>query len=114
MDVKTAFLNGDLVESIYMEQPDGYQITNQAHLVCKLWKALYGLKQASRAWYEKMNTFLLSQCYLPFAADANLYYTKLGSVFTFIALYIDDTILVSNDFTFLTKCKANLQSTFEW
>ena len=49
MDVKTAFLNGDLKEDIYMEQPDGYEVMGQEHLVCKLRKSLYGLKEASRA-----------------------------------------------------------------
>ena len=54
MDVKTAFLNGDLEEDIYMEQPSDFVQRGQEHLVCKLRKSLYGLKQASRAWYQKI------------------------------------------------------------
>ncbi|NAU11332.1 hypothetical protein EE090_27775, partial [Klebsiella pneumoniae] len=50
MDVKTAFLNGYLDESIYMEQPDGFKVTGQEGKVCKLLKSIYGLKQASRSW----------------------------------------------------------------
>eukprot|EP00253_Pinus_taeda_P018050 PITA_18050 len=59
MDVKNAFLHGDLSEEIYMEQPHGF--IQDSSLVCRLKKSLYGLKQALRAWYAKMDSFLLSQ-----------------------------------------------------
>ena len=58
MDVKCAFLNGDITESIYMQQPQGFS-TNPS-LVCRLKKSLYGIKQAPRAWYAKIDGFLLS------------------------------------------------------
>lgn len=61
MDVKTAFLNGDLKEEIYMEQPEGFILPGQDHLVCRLHRALYGLTQASRSWYMKIDQFLTSQ-----------------------------------------------------
>ena len=70
-------------------------------MVRKLRKALYGLKQASRAWYEHINTFLIHQGNLPSARHSNLYYTKHGLAFIFIALFVDDSILVSSNFTFL-------------
>eukprot|EP00253_Pinus_taeda_P028462 PITA_28462 len=59
MDVKNAFLHGDLSEEIYMDQPHGF--IQDSSLVCRLKKSLYGLKQTPRAWYEKMDSFLLSQ-----------------------------------------------------
>eukprot|EP00253_Pinus_taeda_P034783 PITA_34783 len=66
MDVKSAFLHGDLHEEIYMEHPIGF-IQTDSSLVCRLKKSLYGLKQAPRAWYAKMDSFLLesgfSRCY---------------------------------------------------
>ena len=57
MDVKSAFLHGDLEEEIYMKQPNGY--IEDSSLVCKLRKSLYGIKQAPRAWYAKMDALLL-------------------------------------------------------
>ena len=59
MDVKNAFLHGELDREIYMEQPKGFGSTSHLGFVCKLKKALYGLKQAPRAWYGKIAKFLL-------------------------------------------------------
>jgi hypothetical protein len=58
MDVKSAFLNGDLQEDVYMTQPPGFEVSGQEKKVCKLIKALYGLKQTPRAWYAKMDAYL--------------------------------------------------------
>ncbi|MGV7988917.1 reverse transcriptase domain-containing protein, partial [Mycobacterium kansasii] len=60
MDVKTAFLNGDLNENVYMLQPEGFAATDSEHLVCKLKKSIYGLKQASRQWYLKFHEVISS------------------------------------------------------
>jgi hypothetical protein len=60
MDVKTTFLNGEIEEEVYIEQPKGFVIHDEKSHVCKLKKSLYGLKQAPRAWYEKMDGFLMS------------------------------------------------------
>ena len=60
MDVKTAFLNGDLDEEIYMNQPEGFIVSRQEQKVCKLIKSLYGLKQAPKQWHEKFNNTLVS------------------------------------------------------
>jgi hypothetical protein len=58
MDVKIAFLHGDLDEEIYMEQLEGYEVSGKEHLVCKLRKSLYGLKQSPRLWYQKFDAFM--------------------------------------------------------
>jgi hypothetical protein len=58
MDVKLAFLNGKLEEDVYIEQPEGFQLSENTNYVCKLKKALYGLKQAPRAWYSILDKYL--------------------------------------------------------
>jgi hypothetical protein len=58
MDVKNAFLYGDISEEIYMEQPHGFM--QDSYFVYQLKKSLYGLRQSSRAWYAKMESYLFS------------------------------------------------------
>lgn len=58
LDVKTAFLNGEILEEVYVSQPEGFEKKGKEHLVYKLAKALYGLRQAPRAWYAKLNKCL--------------------------------------------------------
>ena len=58
MDVKSFFLNGELEEKVYIEQLEGFQLSENADYVCKLKKALYGLKQTPRAWYSRLDKYL--------------------------------------------------------
>lgn len=58
MDIVTVFLNGNISEPIYMQQPPGFQLPGTEHLVCYLRKSLYGLKQSSRTWYQEIDTYL--------------------------------------------------------
>ena len=60
MDVKTAFLNGEVEEEVYVEQPLGFETHDIESHVCRLKKALYGLKQAPRTWYGRIDSFLSS------------------------------------------------------
>ena len=69
MDVKTAFLNGDLKENFFMSQPKGFVVKGKEQKVCKLVKSLYGLKQAPRAWYEKLTEHLLKLNFEHFDLD---------------------------------------------
>nr|GEZ86996.1 retrovirus-related Pol polyprotein from transposon TNT 1-94 [Tanacetum cinerariifolium] len=79
MDVKTAFLNGNLREDVYVGQPDGFVDPDNPNHVYKLQKALYGLKQASRAWYDMLSSFLLSQDFSKGSVDPTLFIRKNGN-----------------------------------
>lgn len=58
LDVETAFLQGELEEKVYMQQPEGYVDPHHPNLVCKLNKAIYGLKQSGRVWNVKLDSIL--------------------------------------------------------
>eukprot|EP00253_Pinus_taeda_P018454 PITA_18454 len=102
MDVKTAFLNGDLKENVFMSQPEGFAVKGHEHKVCKLVKSLYGLKQAPRAWYEKLTEHLLKLNFNHFDLDdATLFVKKVGKT----VVYLVSAIL------FLLQWKKNLKLT---
>ena len=58
MDIKSSFLNGELEEEVYIEQLEGFQLSENTDYVCKLEKTLYGLKHAPRAWYSRMDKYM--------------------------------------------------------
>ena len=63
MDVKTAFLNGELDEKIYMSQPMGFEVKGQKYKLCKLKRSIYGLKQSSRQWYFRFHDSVISHSF---------------------------------------------------
>jgi hypothetical protein len=73
IDVKSYFLNGELEEEVYIEQPEGFHLSENTNCVCKLKKALYGLKQAPRAWYSTLDKYLQQAGFRKGSADNNLY-----------------------------------------
>nr|GEZ93704.1 retrovirus-related Pol polyprotein from transposon TNT 1-94 [Tanacetum cinerariifolium] len=79
MDVKTAFLNGNLREEVYVSQPDGFVDSDNPNHVYKPKKALYGLKQAPRAWYDMLSLFLLSQDFSKGSIDPTLFIRRNGN-----------------------------------
>eukprot|EP00253_Pinus_taeda_P009890 PITA_09890 len=97
MDVKYAFLNGDLEEEVYIEQPDGFILGNDQKLVCKLKKALYGLKQAPRACYYRLDKYLHQQGFSKGSADSNLYIKIDNDKLLILVVYVDDIIFGSNE-----------------
>ena len=113
MDVKTAFLNGNLEEEIYMDQPEGFSVKGKEHMVCKLKKSIYGLKQASRQWYLKFNDTITSFGFQENTVDRCIYMKVSGSKFIFLVLYVDDILLATNDLGLLHQTKKYLSQNFE-
>ena len=114
LDVKTAFLHGDLNEEIYMEQPEGFEENGKEHLVCKLKKSLYGLKQAPRQWYKKFDTFMISQNYKRTNADHCVYVRNFDEcTFIILLLYVDDMLVIGQDCNLINKLKLELSNAFD-
>ncbi|GJQ89413.1 retrovirus-related pol polyprotein from transposon TNT 1-94 [Tanacetum coccineum] len=97
MDVKTAFLNGDLQEEVFVSQPEGFEDQDNPTHVYRLKKALYGLKQAPRAWYDTLSKFLLANNFFKGAVDPTLFTRKSGKHILLVQIYVDDIIFASTD-----------------
>ena len=114
MDVKTAFLNGDLKENVFMSQPEGFAVKGHEHKVCKLVKSLYGLKQAPRAWYEKLTEHLLKLNFNHFDLDdATLFVKKVGKTVVYLVVYVDDLLMTGNNESYIASIKKELGNFFE-
>nr|GEW65202.1 retrovirus-related Pol polyprotein from transposon TNT 1-94 [Tanacetum cinerariifolium] len=97
MDVKMAFLNGDLQEEVYVSQPEGFVDPDHPTHVYRLKKALYGLKQAPRAWYDTLSRFLLDNNFSKGAFDPTLFTRKTGKHILLVQIYVDDIIFSSTN-----------------
>lgn len=105
IDVKTTFLNGDLEEEVYMDQPEGFSTEGESQMVCKLKKSIYGLKQASRQWYIKFNTIITSFGFKENTVDRCIYQKISGSKFLFLVMYVNDILLAANDLGIMYEIK---------
>ena len=112
MDVKTAFLNGDLEEQVYMKQPERFSNKDSEHLVCKLKKSIYDLKQASRQWYLKFHEVISTFGFVENIMDQCIYQKISGSKVCFLVLYVDDVLLATNDMGLLREVKQYLSKNF--
>ena len=112
MDVKTVFLNGNVEETIYMVQPEGFGSDESKQLVCKLKKSIYGLKQASRQWYQKFDQVISSFGFMENTVDQCIYHKVSESKFIFLVLYVDDILLASSDINLLHETKRFLSRNF--
>ncbi|GJY03623.1 retrovirus-related pol polyprotein from transposon TNT 1-94 [Tanacetum coccineum] len=97
MDVKTAFLNGDLQEEVFVSQPEGFEDQDNPTHVYRLKNALYGLKQAPRAWYDTLSKFLLANNFFKGVVDPTLFIRKSGKHILLVQIYVDDIIFTSTD-----------------
>src|SRR6266498_3617052 len=113
MDVKTAFLNGELEEEIYMEQPDGFVVKGEERKVCKLLKSLYGLKQAPKQWHEKFDRTLTFAGFVINEANRCVYYRYGGGEGVILCLYVDDILIFGTSLNLIKEGKEFLSESFE-
>ncbi|GJY05597.1 retrovirus-related pol polyprotein from transposon TNT 1-94, partial [Tanacetum coccineum] len=113
MDVKTAFLNGDLQEEVFVSQPEGFEDQENPTHVYRLKKALYGLKQAPRAWYDTLSKFLLANNFFKGAVDPTLFTRKSGKHILLVQIYVDDIIFASTDHNACNKFSNEMSSKFQ-
>ncbi|KAH9671187.1 Integrase catalytic domain-containing protein [Citrus sinensis] len=97
MDVKSAFLNGYIMEEVYVKQPPGFENEKFPDHVYKLSKALYGLKQAPRAWYDRFKNFLLDNDFSMGKADTTLFVKHKNQDILIVQIYVDDIIFGSTN-----------------
>ena len=110
MDVKCAFLNGDLTEYIYMQQPQGFS-TNPS-LMCRLKKSLYVLKQPPSTWYAKIDSFLLSLNFVRCKSDRNVYLKLIHGSLMIIVLYVDDLLITGSSKDEIASLKDAMNHAF--
>jgi hypothetical protein len=114
MDAITAFLNGELDELVFMEQPEGFEQGDRNDFVCKLLKAIYGLKQAPRQWYAKIDDFFVQTLGMQRnPADDCVYVRRKAGHLLIIALYVDDLLIACSDKATLVNTKRELSSRFK-
>lgn len=111
-DIKTAFLYESLEESIFMKIPEGYKNNKNNDKVCLLKKALYGLKQAPLKWDEKFSSFLKSSGLISLKSEQCLFKNKSNTLF--LAIHVDDGIMVSSDKQETVKLLTCLRSEFKF
>ncbi|GAQ93615.1 Retrotransposon protein with reverse transcriptase and integrase domains [Klebsormidium nitens] len=110
LDVKTAFLNGELEEEIYMKQPEGYE-QGGSNVVCRLKRTLYGLRQAPRAWHARLKEELGNVEFVAFFADAALFTGKVDGERVYLVVWVD--VVAARGAERIAKVKAHLAEKFD-
>lgn len=114
LDVKSAFLHGELNEEVFITQPPGYEQKGHEHKVYKLKKALYGLKQAPRAWYSRIESYFMKEGFEKCPHEHTLFVKRMdGGKMLIVCLYVDDLIFTGNDESMFRKFKHSMMTEFD-
>jgi hypothetical protein len=112
MDVKSAFINGDLKEEVYVRQPPGFAVSRQEGKVLRLRKALYGLLQASRAWNAKLDSTLKEMGFQQSVHEVAVYRRGREYSVLLVGIYIDDLVITGTEEAEVDAFKAQMKATF--
>lgn len=113
LDVKTAFLNGEISEEVYVVQPEGYVKKGHEQLVYKLVKALYGLRQAPRAWYAKLSSCLENLGFKRCPYEHGVYTKRENGETLIIGIYVDDLLVTGTNVKVIEEYKKQMSGIFE-
>ena len=113
MDVKTAFLNGELSEEVFMKQPKGFVKEGEKDLVCRLKKSIYGLKQSPHCWNTALDSHMKKMKYVQTKADPCIYVFKDKTETVIIAVYVDDILIAGTSNKKIAEVKAAIANRFE-
>ncbi|KAM1470398.1 hypothetical protein ACFX11_041122 [Malus domestica] len=114
LDVKSAFLNGELQEEVYVDQPEGFVVNGREDKVYKLHKALYGLKQAPRAWYGEIDSYFAKCGFEKSLSEATLYTKTRGEKdILIVSIYVDDIVYTGNNQDMLDEFKEDMKEKYE-
>lgn len=108
LDVKNAFLHGNLTEKVYCHQPAGFIDELHPDHVCLLVKSLYGLKQAPRAWFQRLGDYLRSIGFVSTGSDSSMFIFKQGADMAYLLVYVDDIILTASSTSLLHRVITQL------
>jgi hypothetical protein len=112
MDVKSAFLNGNLMNEMFVLQPQGFDVQGAEHKMFRLHKALYGLHQAPRAWNQKLDTTLYTMGFDRCPSDHAIYCRGKGSNRLAVGVYVDDLIITRTSTSSIKKFKEHMADSF--
>jgi len=110
LDVKNAFLHGNLYETVYCVQPSGFEDSSHPDFLCLLNRSLYGLKQAPRAWYSRFANFLLHLGFVEAKTNTSLFVFHRGQDTAYLLLYVDDIVLTASSTELLRRIIAASKS----
>nr|KYP76396.1 Retrovirus-related Pol polyprotein from transposon TNT 1-94 [Cajanus cajan] len=113
MDINNAFLNGELKETVFMRQPEGFMDKSRPQHICKLTKAIYRLKQVPRSWYDRLRNALLRWGFTNTRTDSSLFVLMNKVHITFLLVYVDYIIITDSSSSFLSLFIKQLNIMFE-
>jgi hypothetical protein len=112
MDVKSAFLNGDLKEEVYVRQPVGFVMAGQEGKVLRLRKVLYGLRQAPRAWNSKLDYTLKKMDFVQSEHEHAMYRRSHGDGILLVGVYADDLVIIRSSLAAVKEFKEEVKRVF--